>query len=611
MKNMGFLTLADALRTMKGMYVLPSERHLQKIYIRGIGTDSSYNDKILLLIDGTPQRELVYGHAFIDEYLPIENIEKVEIIRGPGSALYGTNAFAGVINVITKKDLEDTKVFADYGTKETMVFGFNFGRKKESQKLVIFARNLDTKGSGQEYSNRHKKNTLVEDPAKSSCLWLDYSMEGFFLGAKYIEFHHKMPTNWDFLEQTWEANWFDYRNYFVDLKYEHPFSDETSLLVKTWWQYYDNSSFWQLYDIWPDSYTIKSDIWPYKKSQFAGLETRFRTKLADDQDVTLGGEYDYEQIKHVEDVEYKRAIGKIVDPPRYLIPAMEKNNFALYLQDIWKPIKTLQVTLGARNDFHQVYGSYFSPRGAVIFLPFEELTIKFLYGQAFRAPSYRELYTETTEETKGNKDLKPEIITTPEIEIDLALIWNLKLALNAYQSEVKDSIVINSLPGYQYGIYGNSDNRLEFKGWESSLDFAFSNFNAFLGYSYNEAKDKVTGEERHSIPKHMANMGLNYRLKDVLNLNLTTSWVGKKKRWPDDKNSYDSTYTIGQKRPDIPQYTTVNFTISSKIKNWDASLSVFNVLDEKQFDPYIPKGSKYCDIKKPGRNVLFRISYNF
>ena len=97
----GFRTLSDVLRTIPGVYVTSSKESRQLGWFRG--TESSDNNKILLLINGIPWYDGVYTHAWLDEYVPLYNVEQIEIIKGPGSTIYGTNAFAGVINVVTKE----------------------------------------------------------------------------------------------------------------------------------------------------------------------------------------------------------------------------------------------------------------------------------------------------------------------------------------------------------------------------------------------------------------------------------------------------------------------------------------------------------------------------
>lgn len=102
----GWRTVSDVLRGLPGIYVWASEEGRDLATFRGIV--SSDNNKILLLVDGQPWYDGAYTHAWIDAWLPISNVKQIEVIKGPGSAIYGTNAFSGVINVVTygAEDLE-------------------------------------------------------------------------------------------------------------------------------------------------------------------------------------------------------------------------------------------------------------------------------------------------------------------------------------------------------------------------------------------------------------------------------------------------------------------------------------------------------------------------
>ena len=90
--RLGFTTLADVLRQVPGIQVIEYRTGHETIWVRGV--QSRYNNKVLLLVDGVPMRDSFYGHFDIDDSLPLDDAERIEIISGPGSVLYGTNAFA-------------------------------------------------------------------------------------------------------------------------------------------------------------------------------------------------------------------------------------------------------------------------------------------------------------------------------------------------------------------------------------------------------------------------------------------------------------------------------------------------------------------------------------
>ncbi|MFC2140178.1 TonB-dependent receptor plug domain-containing protein, partial [Candidatus Auribacterota bacterium] len=96
----GFKTLKDVLNVVPGIQLPQSYKNHHAVWIRGVQT--RYNSKVLLLIDGVPIRGTYYGHFNIDQSVTLGNVERIEIINGPGSVLYGANAFSGVISITTK-----------------------------------------------------------------------------------------------------------------------------------------------------------------------------------------------------------------------------------------------------------------------------------------------------------------------------------------------------------------------------------------------------------------------------------------------------------------------------------------------------------------------------
>ena len=98
-RTRGYRTLSDLQRSMPGVYVTVAQESRSLAWFRGV--TSPDNNKFLLVIDGVPLYDGVYTHAWIDSYVPLVDVKQVEVIKGPGSAVYGTNAFAGVVDVVT------------------------------------------------------------------------------------------------------------------------------------------------------------------------------------------------------------------------------------------------------------------------------------------------------------------------------------------------------------------------------------------------------------------------------------------------------------------------------------------------------------------------------
>lgn len=603
--NLGITKLSELLRLVPGIYITESERHLEKIFIRGVGTSSSYNDKILLLLDGIPQREIFFGHAFIDEYLPVENIEKIEVIKSPSSSLYGTNAFGGVINIITKKPdkLKSSSISLGLGSSEARLLSFGHYQYMMDCEFSIYARSYDSKGEGQEYSRKFKRNSKEEDPFSSRYIGFKYNTGEFFINGKYIEFHHKYTTNWDLPTEIWDENWFHYENYFLDIGYDYKLNNKSDLMFRTWWEYYNNTNFWQKTDSDINTQTVViADVWPVKTTQSASFQVQFNN-IRERNKFIAGAQLDYDDIIELEDYEYNRATGELVEPSDYWMPPLSRKNYISYLEDIFSITKNLDLTLGIRNDHHQVYGSHTSPRTALVYYLDGIFSLKLLYSESFRAPSYKELYIRSGSFTEGNEELDPELIAMTELEFDWNILKKINMQFNVYQSEVTDLIYRED------ETYINSESIIEVQGFEYLFNYKHSRLDLTLNYTRYMAKEKDSDLYLHSQPRDMANMYFTYELKEGFYLSSTVSWVGRRKRIDDDFNKYDERYPYGEPRPDIPAYINTNLIISRVLEDLTLRLIINNLFDEKQYDANEDPGK--FDTQLPGRRVLFTVKYKF
>ena len=114
-EKMGARTLSDVLKMTPGVQILTRRNGRDMVWIRGI--PSGRNSKVMLVIDGVPQREGLIGGWSPDEQVQLNNIERIEVIRGPGSALYGGDAYSGMISIFTKQDVpQATKLSVGVGS---------------------------------------------------------------------------------------------------------------------------------------------------------------------------------------------------------------------------------------------------------------------------------------------------------------------------------------------------------------------------------------------------------------------------------------------------------------------------------------------------------------
>ncbi len=586
----GVKTLADLLNLVEGCYTSYSERHIQRAWIRGIG--GYYNDRILLLLDGVPLREIIYGHAFIDEYLPLENLEKVEIIKGPSSSVYGTNAFAGVINLITKKKFKNCEIRGRKGMHQLDEWIGEAGYYPNKIKVNLFGKVYRTQGDGQSYSERGEKNALGEDPVRESAFTGKFSYKKFTIMAGYMNFHHKYPVNRDIPRFIWENNWFHYYTSFVQASFKAGVFSTNAFL-----QNYNNWSFYQLYDKIVDTttntvdYRVTYDIFPIKHSRIYGIEPRFNLEF-NRLKFVFGGNLERTEVIDVRDLYYNRLTGDTIAPDAdtaagnvydYWMDPRKDISYSLYGQGMY--ISSLfEFIAGARYDnfLREINGENLSPRLALSLYPFDWLRIKLLYATAFRNASVRErfVHSKNPHWPSGNPSLIPERIKTYESIVIFKLNKTKSLKISGYRNEECNAINVSNRK-YINDSLPLSWNGIEVSGiWIRGLNEYFLNTSCILN-------------EVEWVPKVDINMGIIYRIKYNYLVVPVIRWVSERKG----------------KGKIIPSYFNANLTLSRKIGNLWFRMKVSNILGASEYDPNIRHPEKR-NIERPGRQAWIEIVYD-
>ncbi len=603
-RNMGARKLSDLLRTLESVYVTTQTNSRESVWFRGIR--NRYNDKILLLVDGVPRRDLVYENAPIDEYLPLTNVKRIEIIRGPGSALYGSNAYAGVISIITKKPPE--KAWGrfdigggDYDTKESALQG---GAKWGNFGFYAYAHYYDTNGDGLDFNTQHLKQVLRQNPKDQCSGGATLAWGDFTLHAERIHYVHTFYTDWDVPVWRWKDEGYFADNTFLSGRYDHSFANKASVKASLYYEGYHLRNFWRDFipgRQGPDStpadvhYAINAT----KNGRRLGGGFQATLPMGDSNCVIVGASVEREALATVHDLWHNVQTGQTTKP--YYIEPVTLNTWALYLQDTWKPATWATLTAGVRGDNHALFGWQTSPRLGLSFHPGEKLVVKFLYGEAFRFPSARELFTVDLSGyfPKGNPYLKPESIRTIESDLLYTFSPNIQAHLGIYREHTYDAIYSeNNAP------YSNHAG-VVIKGLETGARLAFKNhINGYVNYSYTQS-------DLYNVPGFLAHAGFNVPWRGRLNFNINAAYVSSRPRNPSDMYKYDPTRPPYH-RPDVGGYLLVNTTLRlfKLWRNLELSASVYNLFNKNCSDPtYEP--TKYYDLKNPNRTFIVKIAYRF
>ncbi|MFZ5478024.1 MAG: TonB-dependent receptor plug domain-containing protein [Myxococcota bacterium] len=598
-RERGYRTLADLLREVPGVYVTVSNESRKLAWFRGV--TSADNNKILLLVDGVPWYDGVYTHAFIDAYLPLDNVRQVEIIKGPGSAIYGTNAFAGVINVVTytPEDLTGAFVRVTGGTGfsagVSAVAGQPFEIGDTPAAVGAYARVHDEEGDGLEVTPKGRANVTGTDPelAMNAGVRLDVGRLGLRFDA--VEYRHTYFVNeqddaLDVFTQDPGDFWLKYHDQFARAQYRVDVGPDVQIVPRLTWQRHDDPGQYAWFDdpvTECDTAGICDTSWSttlvetYKVTELFGLSVDFTARPGWAHVVVGGVGGDLNHVARIEDVTYEdRSHDPVTDGTYYAPETWIGSGFA-YAQDTWTAMRFLEVTAGARLDYHQYYGAFPSPRLGVLLLPGGGAVVKVLYGRAFRAPTARELLVAVSKDpdtgennfTAGNPDLAPESIHTVESEAS-ATFGPAKARLAAYFSSVDGQIDKVTGDDPKLGdLYYDNTGGSTIVGAEAEGRVTFAPWEFGGSYSYTHAVDRDTGNLQYEFPEHVAHVRAGWQAADVLRANVSVDVIGPRPR---------EAWTPDSKLEDGPAFALVNLGLATgAIGRVRVDAAITNLLDTK------------------------------
>ena len=424
----GYRSLADILRTQRGFY-LHSDGLSSFLGVRGFLRPGEWNARILVLVDGRPTREPIYGMTLLNEGLTVgvENIKRIEIIRGPGSALYGSNAVFAVINVITR-DGADIKNWLEFraqgGTKETGRAVATFGRKFANGLDVLLSASRFTSAGdrviqyhGVHDADRLHGNLRNTDYEGSGSAFLKVGFHGLTFELDYGK-RKKDNRAATYLTLWNNTGRMTEKVFNASLRWDHKIDDRRKIHAIAYYSRYDYDQPMD-YDDGPPvgRYTYFSTA----KADWLGADVHYDWQVTDRHRLIVGGEMTHSLSAEQKD--WDTAYGLEVDTERWV------RWWALYAQSEYTATDWLTLTGGLRMDVWGHFGTLLNPRAAAIFQPTEADTIKLLYGRAFRAPNLYEMYYTIPGWYRGNPDLRPEINSTYE------LVWSHEFA-NGWRSEL-------------------------------------------------------------------------------------------------------------------------------------------------------------------------------
>lgn len=608
-KKFGHRTLAEALQSVQGLYV-GNDRNYTYLGMRGFSRPGDYNTRFLLLIDGHRANDNIYDSAYVaqDSLVDIDLIERIEVIRGPGSSIYGSSAFFGVINIVTKRgrQLDGAEVSGEIGSFDSYKGRFSYGKRFENDlEFLLSGSWFESAGQTELYypefddrissdpraRNYGTVNRADEEYART--LFGSLGWHGLTLAGAFNEREKNVPTaafETVFSDGNFDTT--DWRGY-LDLRYQGDLGQRTRLSARLFYDYYRYDGIYP-YDYTtppePPEVTFNKD---YVRGEWAGTEWQLTHRLFDRHTLVAGVEYreNFSMIQENYDD---------VDPPYYY--AQEANTgrvVGTYAQAEFVILTNLLVNAGLRYDHYDSFGGTVSPRFALIYSPWERSTFKALAGQAYRAPNVYELYYFMEGYQNANPDLEPEKVQTYEVVYEQYLPANLRLSLSAYIYQIEDLISQRSFD--QDGttvLYFDNLDRIHAKGLELELEHRLpQGLLARASYAIQRAEED-TGAELSNSPRHLVKAGLIAPLyQDKLFASAECQY-------------YSGVKTLQGHQTDGT--VLVNFTVFSQklVKGLEVSAGVYNLFDQEL--PLPGSGEHLQDvILQDGRSFRAKLTYRF
>lgn len=584
----GATNLVDVLEGVPGIYVRASQfgdRPL--LHLRGANAGQT-----LLMVNGVPMKDLLWGFGIYWKGLPASMIERVEIIRGPGSALYGADAGAGVINVITKTAgrIEYNEAGLRAGSHDSQAGWLQYGGHWGGFDVGLTAEVSGTDGhdpyiradrlGGAGWAGYGWRNTDLR---------LGVARGNWRLHADYMR-HADLETGLtgagvlDPLTRGRDSR------YSLDLLYDNDcYADDWSLSAALHYANLDYSSGAGFQES-PPSLADPDGVINRQRAAERRLNVEasgLYTGLAGHA-VRVGAGLVWQDLYSVRQV-YDSV--DLTDTPAAFAPEKMRRIDYLFAQDVWTLAEDWELTAGARYDHYSDFGGTLNPRLALVWQGSDRLTTKLMYGQAFRAPSYQELYSRTSF-TLPNADLKPERSRTWDLAFNYAATPDLRLGLDIFHFVQRDLIAATGTPSQFHNGGRHAIRGIELEAhWQATATLRLAG-----NYTLRWQDD---GPYRiYAVPEREAYLRADWAFRPGWNWNLQANWIGARPR------------PAGDARDPADAYTVVDTTLRHGAgKHWEFAAALRNLLDA---DARAYTGAAIADdLPLPGRSLYAEVRYKF
>ncbi len=608
----GATDLNDVLETVPGLHVTRAATiHPANYMIRGIGGGGPSNPQVLVLLNGMRMTTDFNGDkGNMWSSFPLTNVARIEVIRGPGSALYGADAFAGVINIITKTadQMQGLRTGVIAGSFRSLDGWLEYGNNEGPVGIAAYVQLGTTAGArsrieadGQTLNDRRFGTRVSLAPGSMS---LSHDAFDASLELTYKNWRWRNSVKWRGNVGTGSGvnaaldphHRAQSGNAITDLSWnDHDFADNWGLGASLSYMFFTEQSPDGL-GLFPPGARIGPNLFP---DGMIGGPFRWERNLRSSLFATYSGWRQHllrVGVGHDDMFLYKVHTFKnfMLTPAGVPVPTgpvmnydaiqphikpQRRNVDYVYVQDEWQFAPDWALTAGVRHDRYSDFGGTTNPRLAVVWDASLDVTVKLLHGRAFRSPSFNELFG-INPVNNGNPDVRPEKIATAEGAVSWQVRPDLNLNVSLFRYSMTDIIrtVANPAPapGASYRNVGSvkgHGGEVELV-WDIGRDVRWE-----AGYALQHAVDRASGQDPGYAPRQHATSRLDWRFGPDWHITPQLNWVAGRRRGP------------GDARTPIADYKTFDATLTHHAPGgWTVSATVRNLFNADAREPSTAPG---------------------
>lgn len=500
-QSYGYADIGEVLSQVRDFYTT-HDRNYTYIGVRGFSRPTDYNNRLAILINGTALNEHIWGAGPIIELngINLDDVERIEVIRGPVSSLYGSAPMLGIINIVTHTKASLDKIRASFtgGSFGRASVGFSVGRSlRRGWDINLGFRLGGVKGQELYYPEYDSAATnygiaAYRDWQKIGGISAKLSKGGFTFQAMMSNLDIGVPTG--AYEAAFNTNAHNLNQYGLwEIRYERMLKPSLTLSTRASLNHFNYKGY-----VPTDSAGTSIDI-DGGTGLYGTGEARLRWDSHANNRLIVGAEYTRDFIaRFYQDTAFVNAFRG----------EFQYSTFAFFAQDEWEISPRWSLTAGVRAD--QLYRKIFavSPRAALNFYPAKGTVLKAIYGQAFRSANVYEVNVDDVIYAKPNFDLKSETIRSAELNLEQRVSPSVQFRATAFYNSMRGLIdqVLDPADGLvQYQNVGVAD------GWGSSCEFivrAGQRLTAYASYTFQHMRD-AAGDRLTNSPRQLAKGGVS------------------------------------------------------------------------------------------------------